>query len=224
MSITGAARRRARRRADAGRGRGRRPVHRHVHGRRHPRRALYRRERRARARISTWPCSTRSSRCLPTRRPMLWSRARTRRGRATPTPTSCPTSRSRPPISRSSSPSATIASSPGSRRFAGILNGRATRASRRMPRVSRTAARWSAWSANAFAEKPADEWLEQLEAAGIPAGPINTISQALADVQAQHRQMVRTMAGLPVVGLARPDRRRARRRRPAAAGLGRAHK
>ena len=37
-----------------------------------------------------------------------------------------------------------------------------------------------------------------LEAAGIPAGPINAISQALADIQAQHRQMVRTMAGLLV--------------------------
>ncbi len=48
--------------------------------------------------------------------------------------------------------------------------------------------------------RPADEWFEKLEAAGIPAGPINTISQALADIQAQHRQMVRTMAGLSVMG------------------------
>ena len=39
----------------------------------------------------------------------------------------------------------------------------------------------------------AAEWLEQLEAAGIPAGPINRISQALADVQAQHRPIVRTI-------------------------------
>jgi crotonobetainyl-CoA:carnitine CoA-transferase CaiB-like acyl-CoA transferase len=48
--------------------------------------------------------------------------------------------------------------------------------------------------------KPAAEWLAQLEAAGIPAGPINTITQALADVQAQHRQMVRTLGGMPLVG------------------------
>ena len=48
--------------------------------------------------------------------------------------------------------------------------------------------------------KTAVEWLEQLEAAGIPAGPINSITQALADVQAQHRQMVRTLAGMPLVG------------------------
>ena len=41
--------------------------------------------------------------------------------------------------------------------------------------------------ANIIATKPAAEWLEQLEQAGIPAGPINTISQALADPQALHR-------------------------------------
>ena len=52
----------------------------------------------------------------------------------------------------------------------------------------------------AIAEKPAADWLEQLEGAGIPAGPINSIGQALGDVQAQHRQMVRTIAGIPQVG------------------------
>jgi formyl-CoA transferase len=52
----------------------------------------------------------------------------------------------------------------------------------------------------AIARKPAAEWLEQLEAAGIPAGPINRISQALGDVQAEHRRMVRTIAGMPLVG------------------------
>jgi formyl-CoA transferase len=49
-------------------------------------------------------------------------------------------------------------------------------------------------------QKPAAQWLEQLEAAGIPAGPINTIAQALGDVQAQHRQMVRVLAGVPLIG------------------------
>jgi formyl-CoA transferase len=48
--------------------------------------------------------------------------------------------------------------------------------------------------------KPAAEWLTKLEAAGIPAGPINRISQALGDIQAQHRQMVRSIAGIPLVG------------------------
>jgi formyl-CoA transferase len=48
--------------------------------------------------------------------------------------------------------------------------------------------------------RPSSEWLEKLDKAGIPAGPINTVSQALADVQAQHRAMVRTIAGTPLVG------------------------
>jgi len=51
-----------------------------------------------------------------------------------------------------------------------------------------------------IARKPAAEWFEQLDAAGIPAGPINRVSQALADVQAQHRAMVRTIGGVPLVG------------------------
>lgn len=53
---------------------------------------------------------------------------------------------------------------------------------------------------DAIRQRPAAEWLAQLEAAGIPAGPINRVSQALGDVQAQHRQMVRTIAGMPLVG------------------------
>jgi formyl-CoA transferase len=48
--------------------------------------------------------------------------------------------------------------------------------------------------------KSAADWLDQLEAAGIPAGPINSVTQALGDVQAQHRQMMRTIAGVPLVG------------------------
>jgi len=51
---------------------------------------------------------------------------------------------------------------------------------------------------DAIRHKPASEWFEQLEAAGIPAGPINSVTQAFADVQAQHRQMVRTIAGIPL--------------------------
>jgi crotonobetainyl-CoA:carnitine CoA-transferase CaiB-like acyl-CoA transferase len=53
---------------------------------------------------------------------------------------------------------------------------------------------------DAIRQKPAIDWLDRLEAAGIPAGPINSISQALSDVQAQHRGMVRTIAGVPQVG------------------------
>jgi len=52
----------------------------------------------------------------------------------------------------------------------------------------------------AIRQKLAGDWLDQLEAAGIPAGPINSVTQAMADVQAKHRQMVRNLAGVPVVG------------------------
>ena len=49
-------------------------------------------------------------------------------------------------------------------------------------------------------ERPAAEWLEKLETAGIPAGPINRISQALDDVQAKHRAMVRVIGDVSLVG------------------------
>ncbi|MEO6224544.1 MAG: CaiB/BaiF CoA-transferase family protein [Sphingomicrobium sp.] len=54
--------------------------------------------------------------------------------------------------------------------------------------------------ASVICTRPAAEWFDRLEDAGIPAGPINRISQALGDVQAQHRAMVRTIAGVPLVG------------------------
>jgi formyl-CoA transferase len=54
--------------------------------------------------------------------------------------------------------------------------------------------------AECIAQKPAAEWFEKLDAAGIPAGPINRVGQALDDVQAQHRAMVRTLGGVPLVG------------------------
>ena len=54
--------------------------------------------------------------------------------------------------------------------------------------------------ADCIVKKSAADWLEALQDAGIPAGPINTISQALSDVQAQHRAVVQTIAGIPLVG------------------------
>ena len=44
--------------------------------------------------------------------------------------------------------------------------------------------------AERIAAKPAAEWLDRLEALGIPAGPINGIGQALGDPQAEFRQSV----------------------------------
>jgi formyl-CoA transferase len=52
----------------------------------------------------------------------------------------------------------------------------------------------------AIRRKPAADWLGQLESAGIPAGPINSVTQAIADVQTKHRKMIRNLAGVPVVG------------------------
>ena len=43
------------------------------------------------------------------------------------------------------------------------------------------------------AQRPADEWLKLLNDNGIPAGPINTIPQALADPQVQALGMVREL-------------------------------
>jgi formyl-CoA transferase len=59
--------------------------------------------------------------------------------------------------------------------------------------------------AEIVATKPAADWLEQLEEAGIPAGPINTISQALADPQAVHRGAQLALGGgalgdVPMIG------------------------
>jgi formyl-CoA transferase len=56
-----------------------------------------------------------------------------------------------------------------------------------------------------IAARPASEWLEQLEQQGIPAGPINSILQALADPQAAFRGMQVSANGgalgvVPMVG------------------------
>ncbi|MGH2608969.1 MAG: CaiB/BaiF CoA transferase family protein [Tepidiformaceae bacterium] len=43
----------------------------------------------------------------------------------------------------------------------------------------------------AFRKRTTDEWLTELMAAGIPCGPLNTVPQAIADPQVQHREMIR---------------------------------
>jgi crotonobetainyl-CoA:carnitine CoA-transferase CaiB-like acyl-CoA transferase len=56
-----------------------------------------------------------------------------------------------------------------------------------------------------FRLQPSAHWLDRLLAAGVPCGPVNDIPSALADPQAQARQMVQTVkhpsAGpVPLVG------------------------
>jgi crotonobetainyl-CoA:carnitine CoA-transferase CaiB-like acyl-CoA transferase len=44
-----------------------------------------------------------------------------------------------------------------------------------------------------FITKPANDWVDALLAAGIPAGPINSVMQALYDPQVQSRAMVQSV-------------------------------
>lgn len=53
-----------------------------------------------------------------------------------------------------------------------------------------------------FRQAPAEDWLEKLQQAGIPAGPINTPEQALADDQVLARGMVVELAH-PLLGIIR---------------------
>ena len=51
-----------------------------------------------------------------------------------------------------------------------------------------------------LAEHPAGHWLGVLEAAGVPAGPINTVAEALAHPQVEPRRMVVEAGGVRMVG------------------------
>jgi formyl-CoA transferase len=51
-----------------------------------------------------------------------------------------------------------------------------------------------------LAARSAAQWFAALDAAGIPAGPINSISQALADPQAVHRAMLTQMDNFRLLG------------------------
>ena len=118
---------------------------------------------------------------------MRWSRARTRRGRATRIPNIVPYQ----PFEAADQP--IIIAVGNDRQFARLaeLCGHPEWATDE--RFSTNAARVANRAeivrliAASIHSKTAAEWFERLETAGIPAGPINSISQALADVQAQHR-------------------------------------
>lgn len=45
-----------------------------------------------------------------------------------------------------------------------------------------------------FVKRPSKEWLAKLDEAGVPAGPVNTVNQMLADEQTLARQMVTEVA------------------------------
>ena len=50
-----------------------------------------------------------------------------------------------------------------------------------------------------FARKTVTEWIASLEAAGIPAGPVRTVSEALACAETVERGMVVSVGGVPTV-------------------------
>jgi len=51
-----------------------------------------------------------------------------------------------------------------------------------------------------FVERPGAEWVDKLNAAGVPCGPIYRIDQVFSDPQVQHLGMVQSMDSLRVVG------------------------
>lgn len=58
-----------------------------------------------------------------------------------------------------------------------------------------------------FQTRPAQQWVEALTAQGIPAGPINTVTEALDDPHARARDLIRTLTlpdGSPVEYVASP--------------------
>lgn len=48
--------------------------------------------------------------------------------------------------------------------------------------------------------RTAEHWLEVLERAGVPCGPISTVAEAVGSEQTRHRRMVVDAGGLPVPG------------------------
>ncbi|QJQ94438.1 MULTISPECIES: CaiB/BaiF CoA-transferase family protein [Halomonadaceae] len=62
--------------------------------------------------------------------------------------------------------------------------------------------------AERLASRERDRWLAELEALGIPAGPINSVSEALSDPQVRHRGMVTSLQrdGMTVPQIANPLR------------------
>ncbi|KGE77147.1 CaiB/BaiF CoA transferase family protein [Halomonas salina] len=63
--------------------------------------------------------------------------------------------------------------------------------------------------AEVFLSRPRDAWLADLEALGIPAGPINTLTEAFDDPQVRHRGLCRSLAhadGRTVPQMANPLR------------------
>jgi crotonobetainyl-CoA:carnitine CoA-transferase CaiB-like acyl-CoA transferase len=51
-----------------------------------------------------------------------------------------------------------------------------------------------------FVQRPSAEWVEKLNAAGVPCGPIYSMDQVFADPQVEHLGIVQSLEKLRVVG------------------------
>ena len=155
--------------------------------------------RRPEGAISTWLCSTRSSRCSPTRRPTRSCPATSRRGRQHP-----PQHRDYQPfeaadhrssIARRQRPPVRTARSDV--RPSRMGERRAFRDQRRAGRQSR---RDRSPGGRLHPARTAAQWFEKLVAAGIPAADQPRGWTGARRRPAQHRAMVRTIGGVPLVG------------------------
>ena len=142
--------------------------------------------------------------------------------------TSCRTRCSQPRTATSSSPSATTRSSSNSAKWRGGRIWCATHASRAMPTVC-AIAHPGAVARSHRAREPIACWVEALEAATVPCGPINDIAHALADPQVAAREL-RVDLPHPLAGTGAAGRqsdqavRDASRLRARAAAARRAHR
>ena len=121
-------------------------------------------------------------------------RERSRAATATRIPASSPTRPFRQQTAPSHWPSATTVSSPASAPSSSARNWPPTFASRTTPRACNIARLLIPQLEMAFRRAPAQHWIDAALAAGIPAGPINTVGEALADPQVAARGLVQEVA------------------------------
>ncbi len=91
------------------------------------------------------------------------------------------TSTSAAPTRRTGSASPTCSATP---------SGATTRASRPTPRAWSTAMRWSSAMNDVLGTRTRAEWIAALDAAGVPAGPVHSLGEALTHPQTLARGMV----------------------------------
>jgi crotonobetainyl-CoA:carnitine CoA-transferase CaiB-like acyl-CoA transferase len=126
-------------------------------------------------------------RCWPTWAAITTTAASRPSAGAMRTPTSCPTRPSPVRTATSSSPPATTASTRSSSKRAGGRPGAPTRASPPTRCACRTATVLVPLLAEMVKTRTRDEWIAQLEAVGVPCGPINDLGEVFENPQVKAR-------------------------------------